>query len=351
MDRKAASFLSLGLLLGIVLSSGLFSLLQRAEASAVSESALGGDSTTEALAPKLVLKIAHVLDQGHPVHVAMEFFKERLREKSKGRVELQIFPNSQLGSETETVEQVQRGALAMAKTSAAPLEGFIPEMGVFSLPYLFRDEDHYWKALTSDVGREIASAGKAVGLRGLCYYDGGARSFYTIEAPILSPADLAGKKIRVMRSKTSMDLIKQLGGAPTPIPWGELYSALQQGMVDGAENNTPSFFSSRHYEVTKHYSLDEHTRIPDIIMFSEKLWQKMTTQQREWVQEAADESTTHQRKIWKESSAKALATLQKAGLKVYHPEKGPFEEKVAPMFARLEGTRVGDLVKRIRAVR
>ena len=341
MDRKSVSLLSLGLILGVIFTTGAFTLLQRSESTASAD----GNA-----APKMVLKIAHVLDQAHPVHTAMAFMQKRLKEVSGGAMELKIFPNGQLGSETETVEQVQRGALAMTKTSAAPLEGFMPEMAVFSLPYLFRDSEHYWKVLLSDVGKEIANAGTKVGLRGICYYDGGARSFYMIGKPILSPDDLEGQKIRVMRSKTSMDLIRQLGGAPTPIPWGELYSSLQQGMVDGAENNTPSLFSSRHYEVTKHYSLDEHTRIPDIIMFSQKIWDKMSEQPRQWVQQAADDSVVFQRKLWEEKSKEALAKLDKAGVTVYRPDKAPFEKKVQPMYDRLNGTKLGALVKRIKGI-
>lgn len=350
MDRKSVSFLALGLLLGVLVTSAAFTLTQRSGGvvAAAASPQGGGGAAPQA---KKVLKIAHVLDQGHPVHKAMEHMKQVLAEKSSGSMELQIFPNSQLGSETETIEQVQRGALAMAKTSAAPLEGFMPNMAVFSLPYLFRDDDHYWKTLLGEVGQELAASGDKVGLKGVAYYDAGARSFYMLKAPVMSPTDLGDKKIRVMRSKTSMKLIEQLGGAPTPIPWGELYSALQQGMVDGAENNTPSFFSSRHYEVAKHYSLDEHTRIPDIIMFSKKIWDKLSAEQQGWVQEAADASVTFQRKIWKESTEESLGKLKEAGVTVYEVDKKPFEDKVAPLYAELDGTPLGKLVERIRAVK
>ncbi|MFN9981042.1 MAG: DctP family TRAP transporter solute-binding subunit, partial [bacterium] len=176
-----------------------------------------------------------------------EFMAQRLREKSGGTVEIQIFPNSQLGSETECIELLQQGALAITKTSAAPLEGFVPELALFGVPYIFRNEEHYWKLINSDLGKQLLAAGETKGIRGLCYYDAGARSFYTVNRPILKPSDLGGLKIRVQQSKTAMDMVQALGGSPTPVPFGELYTALQSSMVDGAENNAPSFYTNRHY--------------------------------------------------------------------------------------------------------
>ena len=228
MLRKETSFLAVGLVLGALVAAMCFVFIQRAERAS-------GGGTGAAR----VLKLGHGLDQSHPVHAGMEFMARRVAELSAGAVEIQIFPNAQLGSETECVEQLQRGALAMAKTSAAAMEGFVPEMAVFSLPYLFRDEGHYWEVLNGDVGSELLEAGQGVGIHGLCYYDSGSRSFYMIEEPILHPRDLSGSKIRVMQSRMAMDMISTMGGAPTPIPFGELYTALQQGLVDGAENNPP----------------------------------------------------------------------------------------------------------------
>jgi len=261
MDRKAVSFFGVGLAVGVLATVMVFSYLGNTEENA------------DGITGQTVLKLAHVLDQSHPVHLAMEHMGEQLADVSGGLMKLEIFPNGQLGSETDSIEQVQRGVLAMVKTSTAPLEGFIPEMALFGLPYLFRDGDHYWNVLLGDVGKELLSKGEGVGLKGLIYYDSGSRSFYTIDSPVLHPDDLKNMKIRVMRSKTSIEMISQMGGSPTPIPFGELYTALQQGMVDGAENNPPSIDTSRHYEVAKHYSLGEHSRIPDIVLFSQRIWE------------------------------------------------------------------------------
>lgn len=334
--RLLLSGLALGFLVGAGLMAWMFSVI-----AANSQSTGNG---------QVVLKLGHALDQEHPVHVAMVHMSERLEELSGGTMTIEVYPNGQLGSETDCIEQVQRGALAMMKTSTAPMEGFIPEMALFGLPYLFRDEEHYWNVLNGEIGQELLEKGVRNGMRGVCYYDSGSRSFYTTKKPILSPADLKGQKIRVMRSKMSMDMISQMGGSPTPIPWGELYTALQQGMVDGAENNAPSFYTSRHFEVCKFYSLDEHTRIPDIVLFSERIWEKLSAQQQAWVQQAADESVEFERQLWKEQTVRNLEELEAAGVKIYYPDKESFREIVKPLYAQFEGTEIGDYVKRIQAV-
>jgi tripartite ATP-independent transporter DctP family solute receptor len=337
MDRKSISFLSLGVLVGVLVTSAALIPVIRGEKSNTATS-------------RTILKLGHVLDPQHPVHIGMEFMAKRLSEVSAGAVELQIFPGGQLGTEPETTEQLQRGALAMVKTSAAALEGFVPEMAVFGMPYLFRDSDHFWRVLNGPIGRQLLAAGEAHGIHGLCYYDSGSRSFYTLQKPILGPGDVKEMKLRVMPSKTARDLITTLGGGPTPVPWGELYTALQQGMVDGAENNPPSFLSSRHYEIAKHYSLDEHTRIPDIVIFSKPIWDGLSPEVRKWVEQAAADSVEFQRKLWQEKTEEALKSVAQAGVQIYRPEKAPFLHATAPMYAGLDDPRISELVKRIRDV-
>lgn len=336
LDRSGAAGLFLGLLLGGFIASVLFAFISA-----------GGSGETGSSGR--VLKMAHALDPTHPVHLAMEWMAEDLKERSGGLLEIAVFPSGQLGAESDTIEQVQQGALAMAKTSTATMEQFVPEMALFGLPYLFRDEEHYWNVLRGEIGKELLESGVGLGMRGLVYYDSGSRSFYTIDAPILSPDDLRGEKIRVLRSKMAMDMISQLGGSPTPIPWGELYTALQQGMVDGAENNAPSFYTSRHFEVAKHFSLDEHTRVPDIVLFSEQVWQSLSPVEQRWVRESAEASVPYQRQVWAEQTAEAMDALREAGVKVYQPDKEPFRRKVQPLYERFEGTPLGNLVERVRA--
>ncbi len=294
-----------------------------------------------------VLKMGHALDVEHPVHKAMVFMAEKLKEKSAGKVILQIYPGEQLGSEREMIEQVQMGLLDITKVSTSPLESFIPAMSVFSVPYLFRDGEHFWNVLEGPVGKRLLEAGGEKELKGLCYYDAGSRSFYTKEKPIMTPADLTGMKIRVQESKTSMQMITALGASPTPIAWGELYTSLQQGVVDGAENNPPSFYRSSHFEVCKHYSLDEHTMVPDIVIMSMKKWNKLPADIQQMVQDVANESVQYQKQLWKEDTEKALETVQAQGVKVYHPDKTAFREKVKLMHESYKGTEVGELIEEI----
>ena len=298
----------------------------------------------------IVLKLAHALDPGHSVHQGMEFMAQRLDFYSGGTMRIDIYPSGQLGAERELVELVQIGSLAMTKVSAAPLEAFVPAMQVFSIPYVFRDRDHYFKILDSGIGKELLDAVNVARLKGLGYYDAGSRSFYMVDTPVAEPADIVGKKIRVMKSQTAVKMIAAMGGSATPIAWGELYTALQQGVVDGAENNPPTFYLSGHYETSKYFSLDEHTSVPDMLLLSLHVWDSLNEQQQEWLQQAADDSVTHQRELWRIATANALAAVEEAGVTVTYPDKEPFMAAVEEMKASYDGTEIGRLLKAIEAV-
>lgn len=300
---------------------------------------------------RTVLKLAHALDTNHPVHKGMEFMAERLLEKSAGKVVMEIYPSAQLGNERECLELLQVGSLAMTKVSAATIENFVPNFRVMGLPYLFRDKQHYFSVLTGQIGEELLDDGLDVRLKGLCFYDAGSRSFYTKEAPVNSPEDLTGLKIRVMKSNMAVNMVNQLGGAATPIAYGELYTALQQGVVDGAENNPPSFYTSRHYEVCKYYSLDEHTSSPDILIMSTDWWNRLSAQHQKWVKEAAMESVDYQRQVWAEAEAEALSIVKSHGVTIVHPDKNTFANQVSAMYEKLKDEpEIMDLVNRIKAV-
>jgi len=297
------------------------------------------------------LKLAHGLDVNHPVHEGMVFMADQVKEKSDGKMEIEIYPSSQLGSERQLLELLQIGSLDITKVSAAVIENFAPNLLVLSLPYVFRDKEHHFTVLDGPIGSELLLQGEKYWLRGLTFFDAGYRSFYSKEKPIQSPGDLEGMKIRVQESQTAMGMVRAMGGAPTPISWGELYTALQQGVVDGAENNPPSFYTSRHYEVCKYYVLNEHTAVPDILVVGTVAWERLDEQEREWLQEAADEARDYQRILWKKAEEKALAAVQEAGVEVIYPEKKPFAEAVESMYEqyRSEG-QVYELIQRIRAV-
>lgn len=300
----------------------------------------------------MVIKLAHGLNQDHPVHKSMVYFAQELAKKSGGTMRVDIYPNGQLGTERECVELLQMGGLGMTKVSSSTLEGFAPAYRVFGLSYLFRDDAHRWAVLDGEIGREILKSAEPVFLRGLCYYDAGARSFYTVEKEVSTPADLEGLKIRVQESPMALAMVQALGGSPTPIAWGELYTALQQGVVDGAENNPPSFYTSRHYELCKYYTLDEHSAVPDVFVISTHLWKKLTPQQQQWVQEAADESEIVEKKLWAAATAEAITAVQKAGVKIIRPDKAVFQASVQALNARVsrEQPVVGELMRRIQEV-
>lgn len=298
------------------------------------------------------IKVGHGLDQSHPVHKAMEFMAEKVAEKSGGKITISIYPSQQLGTERECLELLQIGSLGMTKVSSSVLEGFSPNFKVFSLPYIFRDDDHKFLFFESRLGKELLESTEKYWLRGLCYYDAGNRSFYTKDKPILRPDDLKGLKIRTQESPTSVKLVNSLGGSATPISWGELYTALQQGVVDGAENNPPSFYLSKHYEVCKYYSLDEHTAVPDVLLISTVIWDDLSVQEKIWIQQAADESYHYQKELWQIATKEALDEVQKAGVKIYYPDKNPFNEKVQPLIDEFNSQpEIYELIQKIKEIK
>ena len=296
------------------------------------------------------LKLAHGLDPTHPVSQAMEYLAERCEELSDGKLVIDTYPSGQLGSEQQCVELLQIGSLAITKVSAAVMESFTEDYKVLGIPYLFKSKQHSFDVLDGPIGDQLLLSTEPYWIRGLCFYDAGARSFYTLNTPIDHPDDLSGLKIRVMRSITALETVKALGGSPTPISWGELYTALQSGVVDGAENNPPSFYPSRHYEICKYYALDEHTMIPDVLIISKKIWDGLTEQEQKWLQQAIDDSVIKQRELWAKSEKESLEEVQKAGVTVTYPEKEPFAARVEhiPELYK-DNERLYQLIQRIQA--
>lgn len=278
-----------------------------------------------------VVFLAHTLPTTHPVHKGIEVFAEEVAKLSGGKMKVKIFPDAQLGSEREVLELLQIGSISMTKVSAATMANFAPEYKVLGIPYLFRDRDHFFNVLEGPTGRTILEAGQEYLLKGLCFYDAGSRSFYTKEKPVHSPDDLAGLKIRVMNDQMSVDMVNTLGGSATPMSYGELYTALQQGVVDGAENNPPSFVTSRHYEVCKYYSLDEHSSLPDVLVVGTRYWNALSPQQQEWMKKAAEKSVTAQKQFWSDNVAECMDILKEANVEIIRPDKSLFADKAASL--------------------
>lgn len=274
-----------------------------------------------------IFYLGHTLPQTHPVHKGILEFQKALEEKSKGTLKVKIFPDGQLGSEREVLELLQIGSVAATKVSAATLSNFVPEYHILGIPYLFRDKTHQFDVLEGEIGKSILEKGHKFWLRGLCYYDAGSRSFYTSTKAIRTPDDLKGLKIRVMNNQMAINMVNSMGGAATPLSYGELYTAIQQGVVDGAENNPPSFVSSNHYEISKYYTLDQHSSVPDVLLIGTKYWDKLSEEEKIWVQEAADESAQAQKVFWNESVEESMKIAKDWGVEIIIPEKPLFAEK------------------------
>jgi len=296
---------------------------------------------------QITLRLGHAVDLEHPVHKSLVYFQQQLLEISDGQMDLKIYPSGQLGSERDLIELMQIGSLAMSKVSVGPLEAFVPEMKVFSLPYVFDDNDHFWRVVKSDLGQELLLSPLSAELRGLAFFDEGSRSFYTCPKPIASPDDLGGMKIRTMKSQSAVSLMVELGASATPISFGELYTALQQGVVDGAENSPITYFKARHYEICKNFTLDEHNTIPGILMMSEIVWGKLTPQQKTWLQAAVEQTIPFQKDLWASETQVALDALEAAGINIIYPDKTPFQESVVNFKRSFSGTPVGDILDRI----
>ncbi len=296
------------------------------------------------------LKLSHILDRGHPLHKSMELFAKRTGELSDGEIKIKIYPNGELGGHREVLELLQNGSIAMAQANVASLESFAKEYSAFGMPYLFKDREHFYRALQSSTGRSILRSSHDKGIVGLGYYDNGARSFYGRKA-INVPGDLKGIKVRVQPSPLAIRMVELLGGSPTPLSYGELYTALQQGVVDGAENNLTALTLSRHGEVAKFFSADEHTMVPDVLIISAKIWDTLSEKNQKALEQAATEATLEMKKIWAETEAVEKVRAEKLGVTFNYPEKEPFYQAVKSMYDELKESdpAVYKLVEELRA--
>ncbi|MDR0379367.1 MAG: TRAP transporter substrate-binding protein [Candidatus Accumulibacter sp.] len=287
-----------------------------------------GMATQSVAAEKM--RLGHGLPEDHAVHMAVVKFADLVKKRTNGGIEIEVFANGVLGGEREMLEQVQNGVLEITKASASPLETFSSDYKVFNLPFVFRDRDHFFKVLTSPVGESILASSKKRGFLGLAYYDSGPRSFYG-KKPIETPDDLKGMKIRVQQSPTTIRMIQALGATPTPMAWGEVYSALQAGVVDGAENNVTALTNGRHGEVCRFYSETEHQIVPDVLVISSERWDALGKPQQEIIKQAALESYEYQKDLWREFENAEREKAIAMGVKFNMPDKKAFVAKVKLM--------------------
>ena len=256
-----------------------------------------------------------------------------------------------LGNERDTIEQLKIGGLDMMRINVAPLNNIVPETIVPALPFLFRSEDHMHAVLDGPVGDEILAAMEAQGMVGLAFYDSGARSLYTATKPVKTLADVSGMKIRVQQSDLFVAMVEALGANPTPMPYGEVYTALKTGIVDAAENNFPSYESSRHFEAAKYYTLTEHSMAPEVLVFSKVVWDTLTPEDQAMIRKAAKASVPHMRKLWDEREGKSRATVEAAGAEIIPLEdRQAWVDAMQPVYAKFAGTpELQALVQKVQA--
>ncbi len=271
--------------------------------------------------------------EGYPNTIAMDKFAELLAEKSKGELTLKMFHGGTLGSQPDAIEQVRLGGLEIGNFNLGPIGPVAPEANVVSLPFIFKDVPHMFRVLEGEGGKMIADGMAAKGLIPLAWYDAGARSFYNGTKAINSPADVKGMKVRVMNNDLYSGMIAELGGNPSPMAFAEVYQALKTGVVDGAENNWPSYESTGHFEVAGFYSLSQHLIIPECVCVNADVYNGLSDELKKALKDAAVESAVLQRKLWTEREATSRKKVEAGGVKTNEiADKGPFQAAMKPVY-------------------
>ena len=301
-----------------------------------------------ALASATEFRSADIHPDGYPTVEAVKFMGEQLKKLTGGKHSINVFNNSKLGNEKDTIEQTKLGAIAITRVNIAPMNNICPATIVPTMPFLFRSTEHMRKVLDGPVGEEILKSCEAQGFIGLAYYDSGARSIYSVKKPVKTVDDTKGMKIRVQQSDLWVALMEAMGANATPMPFGEVYTALKTGLVDAAENNYPSFESSRHFEVAKYYSKTEHSMAPEMLLFSKRIWDGLSPDDQKAIRQAAKDSVPYMRKLWDEREAKSLAAVKAGGAEIIEVDKASFRNAVKPVYVKfLRDPKLMDLVKRI----
>jgi tripartite ATP-independent transporter DctP family solute receptor len=304
---------------------------------------------------KLVLKASDVHPTGYPTVAAVENMGKKLSEATKGRLSVAMYPSMQLGGEKEAIEQAQVGAIAFARVSVGALGPVVDDLNVFNLPYVFRNTAHMQEVIDGKIGQDlldkVSNSGK--GLVGLCWMDAGARNFYDTKKPIKTLADLKGQKIRVMGNPMFVDMANSMGANGVPLGYDQVFTSLQTGVIDGAENNPPSFVFDNHYQVAKYYTIDEHLIVPEMLVMSKKIYDTLSPAEQADVKKFAREAQLEERKLWDVYEKQAMAKATAAGIvitQVSAADKKAFQDAVKPVWDKY-GPKYADMIKRIQAVK
>ena len=315
---------------------------------------LAGDIATPAMAQqKLALKASDVHPAGYPTVAAVESLGKKLEAATNGRLSVQMFAAMQLGGEKEAIEQAQVGAIQLARVSVGTLGPVIDELNVFNLPFLFRNTTHMQKVIDGDIGTELldkVTNNDKAGLIGLCWMDAGARSIYTVKKPVHTIADLKGLKIRVIGNPMFVDMMNALGGNGVAMGYDQVFSALQTGVVDGAENNPPSYVFDNHYTVAKFYTLTQHLIVPEMLVFSRKTWDTLSKDDQALIRKFSREAQLEERDLWNKYETAALEKAKAAGNEIIDvADKKPFQDAVKPVWDKY-GPKYAGMIKRIQDV-
>jgi len=290
--------------------------------------------------PEFVLTYAENQAEDYPTTLGAYRFAELVRERTDGRIEIQVKAGAALGSEYTVIEQMQFGGIDFARVSLSQLAEFVPKLNVLQMPYLYAGSEHMWKVLDGRIGDEFMDAVDGSGVTALSWYDAGARNFYCTEKPITCLEDMKGRKIRVQESKLMAEIVEALGGEAVPMAFDQVYSGLQRGEVDGAENNWPSYESEKHYEVAPYFTIDEHTRVPEMQIVSDMTWNKLKPEDQQIIRACAQESARYERDEWQRRAQESERVVREAGCKVNElsaKELVRFQEAVTPVYEKFCG--------------
>lgn len=289
--------------------------------------------------------------ENYPTTIAAKEFAARIKEKTNGRIKINVVANGELGDELELIQKVQKGEIDLTRSSISSLTNYSPELNVLTLPYLYRNSEHMWKVLNGEFGEGLLKRlVNSANVIGLSWFESGSRSFYTIDKPITSPSDLNGLKIRVQNNPMSIDMIKLLGAEPSLIGYNETLSALENKAIDGAENSLPSYESEGHYTAAKYYTFDEHTRIPEMVIMNAKLYNSLSPNDKIIIKEAAIYASDIERDLWNKKEEKALSNIKKAGCVINKIDNSSeFQKVVMPLYEKYAKDNM-DLVNKIQEI-
>lgn len=290
---------------------------------------------TEAVVPEFVLTYAENQAEDYPTTQGAYKFAELVNQRTDGKIEIQVNAGGTLGDERSVIEQLQFGGVDFARVSLSPLAEFVPKLNVLQMPYLYTGPEHMWRVLEGKIGDDFMNSFGGSDLIPLSWYDAGARNFYNSVRPIEKLEDIQGMNIRVQESELMVDTIEALGASPVPMAYGDVYSGLQTGKIDGAENNWPSYESTRHYEVARYYTIDEHTRVPEMQLVAQATWDKLSPEYQNIIRECAQESAKYERQLWQDREKISEQKVREAGCVITElsaGEKERFQEAVLPMY-------------------